>query len=265
MPEGLFAAAWILMAVGYSYSGVMKLESPSWLDGSALARVLENPLARPGPARDALLSLPDGLLRAPTWGVLGLEIAFAPLALFRRVRPWLWTTMMILHLSLILLIDFADLSLGMVMLHLFTFDPTWVPGRRAPSTDQLFYDGRCGLCHVAVRFVLAEDNGERFRFAPLQGRTLAELVSPTDRASLPDSLVVRTTRGELLTRSSAVLYTLRRLGGMWRVLGEAGTAVPRRVLDALYDGVARIRHRLVARPPDTCPVIPQALRMRFDP
>jgi hypothetical protein len=31
-----------------------------------------------------------------------------------------------MHLSLIALIDFADLSLGMVLIHLFTFDPGWV-------------------------------------------------------------------------------------------------------------------------------------------
>src|SRR5438270_824416 len=48
MPEGIFLAAWILMALGYTYSGVTKLVSPSWTDGPALARVLDNPLARPG-------------------------------------------------------------------------------------------------------------------------------------------------------------------------------------------------------------------------
>ena len=40
------------MAVGYTFSGVTKLPSPSWRDGTALARILDNPLARPGPLRD---------------------------------------------------------------------------------------------------------------------------------------------------------------------------------------------------------------------
>src|SRR5260221_4598016 len=87
MPALLFAGAWILMAMGYTYSGVTKLVSPSWLDRTAVARVLENPLARPGPLRVAILSLPDGLLRLGTWAPLALELLLAPPALFRRLRP----------------------------------------------------------------------------------------------------------------------------------------------------------------------------------
>jgi hypothetical protein len=34
--------------------------------------------------------------------------------------------MLALHLGLLFVIDFADLSLGMVLLHLFTFDPEWL-------------------------------------------------------------------------------------------------------------------------------------------
>ena len=125
MPPAIFAAAWAVMAIGYSYSGMTKVVSPSWLDGSALARVLENPLARPGYALDLMLSMPAALLRAATWGALAFEILFAPLALSGRVRPWIWAGGLAMHLSLIVLIDFADLSLGMVMLHLFTLDPGW--------------------------------------------------------------------------------------------------------------------------------------------
>lgn len=130
MPPAIFAAAWILMALGYSYSGYTKLASPSWLDGSAVAHVLDNPLARPGMIRELLLSLPDWMLQTATWGTLGLELFFAPLALVRRLRPWLWAALLLMHLGLIVVIDFADLSLGMVMLHLFTFDPGWLKAQR---------------------------------------------------------------------------------------------------------------------------------------
>src|SRR5262249_21391567 len=134
------------------------------------ARVLENPLARPSFVRDAVLTLPEGLLRLATWGALLAELGFAPLALVPRLRPWLWGLLLLMHLSLIVLIDFADLSLGMVMLHLFTFDPAWIRPRPAPAADTIFFDGRCGFCARAVRFVLAEDRaGTAFRFAPLDG------------------------------------------------------------------------------------------------
>jgi hypothetical protein len=126
MPPSIFLVAWVVMSLGYTYSGYTKLVSPSWVDGTALARVLDNPLARPGPVREVLRALPDGVLRLATWGTLALELGFAPLALFRRTRPWAWGAMFLMHLSLILLIDFAELSLGMVLLHLLTFDPAWV-------------------------------------------------------------------------------------------------------------------------------------------
>ena len=129
MDHRLWRVVWILMAVGYSYSGYTKLVSPSWMDGTAMARVLENPLARTGGLNELMLSLPEGVMAALTWGALAAELLFAPLALARRLRPWLWAAMLAMHLGLITLIDFADLSLGMVMLHLFTFDPRWLRSR----------------------------------------------------------------------------------------------------------------------------------------
>ncbi|MGH7213559.1 MAG: hypothetical protein ACREIT_02165 [Tepidisphaeraceae bacterium] len=42
-----------------------------------------------------------------------------------------------MHLGLMVLIDFADLSLGMVMLHAFTFNPAWVKRRCGSSPGRL--------------------------------------------------------------------------------------------------------------------------------
>jgi predicted DCC family thiol-disulfide oxidoreductase YuxK len=117
-----------------------------------------------------------------------------------------------------------------------------------------------------VRVVLRADReGRFFRFAPLGGETFRSLVSAADRAALPDSLVVRTEDGRLLARSEAVIHLLKRLGGLWRVAGALGAVVPRPVRDWTYDGVARIRHRLFAKPAEVCPVTPRELRARFDP
>jgi predicted DCC family thiol-disulfide oxidoreductase YuxK len=265
MPPAIFAAAWIVLALGYTYSGYTKLVSPSWRDGTALARVLDNPLARPGWLRETLLALPAWLLHAGTWASLGLELAFAPLALLPRLRPWLWGAMLLMHLSLIALIDFADLSLGMVIIHLFTFDPGWVRPTGA-RTERLFYDGHCGLCQRSVRLILAEDaTGGAFRFAPLQGETFQATVPAKERGALPMSIVVQTEDGILLTRSRAVLHILRRLGGMWRLLAGLLVLLPSSLRDRLYDGVARVRHRVFAQPAELCPLTPPALRARFDP
>jgi predicted DCC family thiol-disulfide oxidoreductase YuxK len=262
MPAAIIGAAWIVMSLGYTYSGWTKLISPSWVDGTAMMRVLENPLARDTWLRTIVLSLPVPMLLAKTWGALAMELAFAPLALVSRVRPYLWTAMLGMHLGLMTLIDFADLSFGMVLLHLFTFDPRWVPGVAPGTRDDVFYDGNCGVCHGAVRFLLAEDtSGTAFRFAPLGGDTFREVLgSPAD---LPDSIVVRTAAGALLMRTDGVLYLMSRLGGLWRVLGFVASWIPRGLRDSAYDAFARIRYRLVARPKDACPILPPDLRARF--
>jgi predicted DCC family thiol-disulfide oxidoreductase YuxK len=263
MPQEIYLVVWVLLALGYSYSGYTKLISPSWIDGTAMARVLDNPLARPGMMRDALLNLPSLFLQAATWGALALELLFAPLALFRNLRPWLWAAMLTMHLGLIALIDFVDLSMGMVMLHLFTFDPGWVKPLRAKAEATLFYDGYCGLCHGAVRFILAEDT-RAFRFAPLDSDAFRSTVTEDRRATLPDSLIVVTDEGKLLSRSSAVLYVFQRLGGVWRIMALIGMVVPRAWLDGIYDAIARIRYRLFRKPESACPLLPVNLRARFD-
>jgi predicted DCC family thiol-disulfide oxidoreductase YuxK len=129
---------------------------------------------------------------------------------------------------------------------------------------RLFYDGGCGLCHATVRFVARHDPGEHFRFAPLGGATFQRL-TPADGAALPDSLVVLTPEGRLLVRSEAVVHLLRGLGGFWRAWAVLLAVVPRPLRDWLYDGVARYRQQLFRRPEGPCPVLPPALRERFDP
>jgi predicted DCC family thiol-disulfide oxidoreductase YuxK len=264
MPPLLFAAAWALMALGYSYSGYTKLVSPSWLEGSALRYVLESPLARPSLIRDTLLSFKPGVLQVATFGALMLELGFAPMALWGRARPLIWTGMVSLHLSLIALIAFADLSLGMVMLHLFTFNPSWLAPVRGATQEWLFYDGHCGLCHRAVRFVLSEDFDAHFRYAPLQSERFKATVSEQIRKSLPDSLVVFTTDGRALCRSAGVIYLMRAMGGLWRAVATIASVVPASALDATYDQVARIRYRLFKQPAEVCPIMPKDLRARFD-
>lgn len=262
MPRAIWLAAWTVMSLGYTYSGWTKLISPSWVDGTAMARVLANPLVRPSFVRDLALSMPDVLLRFATWGALALELLYAPLALFRKARPWMWLAMMAMHLGLMVLIDFADLSFGMVILHLFTFDPAWVRARAAETKDIVFYDGTCGLCHRGMRWIVAEDaSGTAFDFAPIgMDRWNSELPNANE---LPDSVIVKTAGGEVLVRSAAVLHILHRLGGLWRIGGYVFGAIPRAIRDPLYDGLASIRYRIFGRTKEACPLMPADLRRRF--
>lgn len=265
MPPAIFVAAWIVMALAYSYSGYTKLVSPSWVDGTALRHVLENPMARPSLLRDGLLAMPDGFLQVKTWSALAFELLFAPLAFFRKLRPWVWLAMLGMHFGLLTLIDFADLSLGMIFLHWFTFNPAWMAPKPARSTETIFYDGHCGLCHGFVNFTLQEEPAPHFSFAPLQGSAFLATVPAERRAGLPDSVVVLTDDGQLLVKSAAVRHVLARLGGTWRVLAALGAILPTGLLDFFYDRIARIRKKLFATPADVCPMVPPGLRSRFRP
>jgi predicted DCC family thiol-disulfide oxidoreductase YuxK len=135
-----------------------------------------------------------------------------------------------------------------------------------PSTEMLFYDGHCALCHGAVKFVLRHDrSGSAFRFAPLGGETFQSKVPTSQRAALPDSVVVLTSDGRLLTRSDAFVHILRRLGGGQKALAGVLALVPRPVRDVAYNLIARIRYRVFGRREEVCPLVPPEQRKRFDP
>ena len=177
--------------------------------------------------------------------LLGVVVLFAWTAADGLENPWRWAG-------------------SIAALLLVAIDPAWIPRRSPGVTDTLFYDGNCGLCHGAVRFVLAEDpDGTALRFAPLDSDAFRAAVPADVRATLPDSLVVATADGRVLTRSAGVLHLGQRLGGIWRALATIAGIVPTRLLDAAYDAVARVRHRLFAKPKDACPLLPPHLRARF--
>lgn len=146
--------------------------------------------------------------------------------------------------------------------HLFALDPAWIRGAKPGTTDVVFFDGTCGLCHRGVRWFLAEDRtGTAFLFAPLGGERFAATMP--DRAGLPDSLVVRTADGRTFTQSSSAIWLVKRCGGLWRIVGALAGFVPRPIRDAVYGLIARVRYRLFPRPKEACPLLPPDLKSRF--
>jgi predicted DCC family thiol-disulfide oxidoreductase YuxK len=140
-------------------------------------------------------------------------------------------------------------------------------GAGAARMTLVFYDGVCGLCDRFVRFLLARDPAGRLRFAPLQGETARRELPPLglEPADL-DSVVViagwRSPAPRVLTRSRAVLHTVRPLGTGWRLLAATARLVPRPIADAVYDAVARRRYRMFGRF-DACPLPHPDERARF--
>ena len=124
--QNILIMAWILMGLGYTISGLHKLQCPSWIDGTALIHILNGPIARDNFIRDFMISLPPIFLKISAWGSLGLEILFLPLGMFYHTRFPFWIAYMVFHIGVLLMINFTDLTLGVMMIHFFTFDERWL-------------------------------------------------------------------------------------------------------------------------------------------
>jgi predicted DCC family thiol-disulfide oxidoreductase YuxK len=263
LPRPVFLAAWTVLALSYTYSGYTKLLSPSWVAGDNIAFVLQNPLARPWLLRDFFLWLPPIFLTLLTWTVLYVELLFAPIALWSRARPWVWLGMFVIQFGFLFLLNFADLTTGMLLFHLLTFNPAWIPARSFKQGVVLFYDGNCAMCHGFIRFLLAEERTGTLRYAPLQGEHFRSSVPESARAELPDSLVLRKEDGALHLRSSAVIEVMKEMGGLWTAAAAMLRLVPRPLRDTAYDACGAMRYRLFGRVSDACPLLTPELRKRM--
>jgi predicted DCC family thiol-disulfide oxidoreductase YuxK len=121
----------------------------------------------------------------------------------------------------------------------------------------ILYDGVCGLCNRLNQFVLRRDREGIFRFASLQSPLAARILArhggnPQDldtvyvvlhhdltQAAQPDE--------RLLPRSDAVVFVLKGLGGIWKVLGFLVQLLPPFLRDWGYRVVARNRYRVFGR------------------
>lgn len=257
MPKWVFRAAWILLAAGYTFSGFTKLSSPSWIDGTAISYLLQNPLARPGLLRDLMIAMPDPFLKVLTWGTLAAELTFAPLALWSRARPWIWLAIVSMHLGIVLVVNFTDLSVGMLMIHAFTFDPEWLPVKSGLRV--MAYDGECLMCSKAVRFFAREDRQNVIRFATLQSEYGRRLAAQSGNCGLQTMLVEW--NQHIFARSDAMLILLEALGGIWALAAYIGRLVPRTLRDSIYTFIAQRRHRWFRN--DACTLAPVEVTSRL--
>jgi hypothetical protein len=122
----LYWGGWTLYALGYTISGLHKLQSASWIDGSALRHVLQSPLSRDNALCHLLLDMNPLVLQTSTWASLIVEITFLPFGLFYHTRKLYWFAFLALHLGVLLVVNFTDLTLGILTMHFFLFDPRWI-------------------------------------------------------------------------------------------------------------------------------------------
>jgi predicted DCC family thiol-disulfide oxidoreductase YuxK len=131
----------------------------------------------------------------------------------------------------------------------------------------ILYDGVCGLCNRFTQFVLRNDAQAVFRFASLQSAFATHSLerNSANRRELETVYVVLKpgqTDELLLSRSDAVIFVLKHLGGIRRVAGYILAWIPWPLRDWGYRWLARNRYRLFGRL-DACPVPSLEERGRF--
>jgi predicted DCC family thiol-disulfide oxidoreductase YuxK len=240
-----------LLCLAYLAGGVYLLTDPAWRTGIGLWS-------------DAAGTNPGPFGRAMTWAVLAGWLAFAGVAIVSHLRAWVWLVVLMINSLALTWAGYLDLAAALGIWHLMVFDPAWAGAVTPRTSERLFYDGHCGLCHRWVRLVLAEDQSATFRLSPLQSQAFERAVPAGQRQQLPDSIVIQQADGTLLVRSRAVRHILYRLGGLWRVISALMGLVPAALADVGYRVVARLRNRFFAKPTQVCPLAPPALQQRFE-
>jgi predicted DCC family thiol-disulfide oxidoreductase YuxK len=132
-----------------------------------------------------------------------------------------------------------------------------------PEAPLLLYDGTCGLCARAVRWILDHERDHQIVFAPLQGPigALARARYPQIPAAIDTVVYIAGGRAHL--RSKALLHAAQHLRAPWR-WSYALRWVPSAVLDLAYRVVAAVRYRIWGRA-DACALVTPEQRRRFLP
>ena len=115
----------------------------------------------------------------------------------------------------------------------------------------VLYDGVCALCNRLNNFVLPRDNRGVFDFASLQsamGRSALQRFgrNPDDLNTFYLVTNYRSESSALLSKASAALFVMEKLGAPWRWLRFFGV-LPSALLDRVYDLTARCRYQLFGR------------------
>ncbi|MEE9437554.1 MAG: DCC1-like thiol-disulfide oxidoreductase family protein [Saprospiraceae bacterium] len=257
-PKIIFIGAWIIMAVGYTISGVDKFYSPSWYDGSAIFHLLENPLARDWWLRDFVVGLPSWFLKINTWFVLSLEMLFLPFCLFSKSRKWVWIAMVCMHIGIMLIVDFADLTMGMLMIHWFTFDGRWF-SPKSKQSGIVFFDGVCGLCNKFIDFLIKEDLHNTMQFAPLQGETAKDRLTNNDMEVIDTIIFI--SDNKVYKKSKGAILAIAGMGGFWKLI-LMFLIIPNFIRDTIYSYIASNRYEWFGKR-KTCRIPTKAEQMKI--
>jgi hypothetical protein len=142
LPSPIYWSAWIVLSLSYLYSGIRKFLSPSWAAGEALDLIFQSPISTPW--ADTMRALiPSLMLKFITCITVYLQMGFIILSLF---GPWgrliAWSSLLAIHLTVLVTLDLRQVTLGMLVVHAFLFDVRWLSLFRGKVASNVFHQDR---------------------------------------------------------------------------------------------------------------------------
>jgi len=129
------------LCIIYLFGGLNKLVGPAWRNGEALWKAVQQSYGQPLISLSGVEALP-WLWLAAGWGVVLLELSYPFLIWWRRARPWVLGSMVLLHLAIALLMGLYAFSALMILLNLVAYhfpyskdyvNPPTAPPEQSPA------------------------------------------------------------------------------------------------------------------------------------
>ena len=118
----------------------------------------------------------------------------------------------------------------------------------------IYYDGECGLCHLAVKFILRVDSKSKFYFSPLSNLDY--------NLKNIDSIVFKK-GSKVFYEGQAIIMIFENIDNKWYYLAKVLKLIPINVLDTAYRWVSRNRAKVSVKKVSSCPIIPNYYKKRF--
>ena len=118
----------------------------------------------------------------------------------------------------------------------------------------IYYDGECGLCHLAVRFILRVDSKGNFYFSPLSNLDI--------NLKNIDSIILKKDN-KVFYEGMAIIMIFQNIDNNWNYLAKVLKLIPINVLDTAYRWVSRNRAKISVKKVSSCPMVPSYYQKRF--
>ena len=118
----------------------------------------------------------------------------------------------------------------------------------------IYYDGECGLCHLAVRFILRVDSKSKFYFSPLSNLD--------NNLKNIDSIILKK-GNKVFYEGQAIIMIFESIDNNWNYLAKVLNLIPTNLLDTAYRWVSRNRAKISVKKVSSCPIVPSYYQKRF--